>query len=92
EGMATIVGERGSKLSGGQRQRISLARALVRKPKLLILDEATTALDPETEMEICKTLQKLRDKITIFAISHQPAITDAADHVWCLADGQLTQT
>ena len=91
EGMATIVGERGSKLSGGQRQRISLARALVRKPKLLILDEATTALDPETEMEICKTLQKLRDKITIFAISHQPAITDAADYVWYLTDGQLTQ-
>ncbi|MCP4668352.1 MAG: ABC transporter ATP-binding protein [Deltaproteobacteria bacterium] len=82
QGLEAVVGERGSKLSGGQRQRIAIARALVRNPKLLILDEATTALDPKTESELCSTLMGLIDQITIFAISHQPAIMEAADLVY----------
>lgn len=90
EGMKTTVGERGSKLSGGQRQRIAIARALVHKPKLLILDEATTALDPATEAAICATLRDLRGELTILAISHQPAILEAADRAYRLQDGVAT--
>ena len=78
------MGERGHRLSGGQRQRIAIARALVHKPKLLILDEATTALDPKNEAAICATLRKLRGEITILAISHQPAVLEAADQAYRL--------
>ena len=75
----TNLGERGSRLSGGQRQRISIARALIRKPKLLILDEATASLDPKTEKEIFVTLKKLAKSTTIVAISHQNTIKQEAD-------------
>jgi ATP-binding cassette subfamily C protein len=88
EGVFAIVGERGHKLSGGQRQRIAIARALVHKPKLLILDEATTALDPENEAAICETLRKLKGRLTILAISHQPAILGAAERAYRLEDGK----
>jgi len=57
------------------------------KPKLLVLDEATTALDPKTEAEICETLQRLCGKATIIAISHQPAITKVADIVYTIRNG-----
>ena len=80
-GLDTPVGERGSALSGGQRQRLALARALVHSPDLLILDEATAALDPVTEAEICRTLRRLAGERTILAISHQPRIADIADLV-----------
>jgi len=89
QGIDTTVGERGSRLSGGQRQRIAIARALVRNPKLLILDEATTALDPDTEAQICRALARLRGQITILAISHQPAIQQAADIVYLLENGKI---
>lgn len=88
-GIDTVIGERGSKLSGGQRQRLALARALVRRPKLLILDEATTALDPETEKAICETLEQFKGVMTILAISHQPAIMEIADIVYHLKDGSV---
>ena len=87
DGLDTIVGERGAKLSGGQRQRIAIARALVRKPKLLILDEPTTALDPKTEKEICTTLKELHKEVTIFAISHQMEIMKSADIVYKIENG-----
>ncbi len=87
EGMHSNVGERGGKLSGGQRQRIMIARALVHRPRLLIMDEATTALDPQSEAAICETLKKLRGKQTILAISHQPALLEAADRAYRLQDG-----
>jgi ATP-binding cassette subfamily C protein len=90
-GMHTIIGERGAKLSGGQRQRIAIARALVHKPKLLILDEATTALDPRTEAEICDTLQQLCGQTTIIAISHQPAIAEVADVVYKIKNGCFSE-
>jgi ATP-binding cassette subfamily C protein len=90
KGMQSSVGQRGLKLSGGQRQRIAIARALVRKPRLLILDEATTALDPETEAAICQTLRKLRGDITILAISHQPAVMEVADCAYQIQDGTAT--
>ncbi|MEJ2429368.1 MAG: ABC transporter ATP-binding protein [Deltaproteobacteria bacterium] len=86
-GMHSTVGERGSMLSGGQRQRIAIARALVHKPKLLILDEPTSALDPESETAICETLGQLRGRgITILAISHQPTMMDVADRAYQLQD------
>jgi ATP-binding cassette subfamily C protein len=86
-GINSTVGERGGKISGGQRQRIAIARALVHKPKLLILDEATTALDPENEMAICNTLRQLRGQLTILAISHQPAVLEVADQAYRLHKG-----
>ncbi|MBN1849810.1 MAG: ABC transporter ATP-binding protein [Deltaproteobacteria bacterium] len=88
-GRDSLVGERGGKISGGQRQRIALARALVRKPKLLILDEVTTALDPETENAICKTILDLKGEMAILAISHQPAIIHAADIVYHVENGRI---
>lgn len=91
QGMDSIVGERGAKISGGQRQRISIARALIRKPKLLILDEVTTALDPKTEADICKTLIQLKDDMAIIAISHQTAMTDVADLIYLVKDGKIEE-
>lgn len=87
EGLQTIVGERGGLLSGGQRQRIAIARALAHSPSFLILDEPTSALDPESEKTICETLQKLAENLTIIAVSHQPAVINAADRVFILSNG-----
>lgn len=88
-GLHTTVGEKGSQLSGGQRQRIALARALVGRPQLLILDEVTSALDPETEQEICRTLAELGGRLTIVAITHRPQMLDIADQVVELRGGRL---
>jgi ATP-binding cassette subfamily C protein len=87
KGVHSVVGERGGRLSGGQRQRIIFARALVHRPQLLILDEATSSLDPASERAICETLLQLRGKLTILAISHQPALLDAADRAYRLHKG-----
>jgi ATP-binding cassette subfamily C protein len=87
EGMWNPVGEKGAQLSGGQRQRIALARALATKPKLLILDEVSSALDTATEREICKTLQGLTDELAILAITHRPHFLEIADRVYELHGG-----
>jgi ATP-binding cassette subfamily C protein len=88
DGMLTVVGERGGLLSGGQRQRIAIARALAHSPSFLILDEPTSALDPESERTICETLQNLAKHLTIIAVSHQPAVINAADRVFMLSNGE----
>jgi ATP-binding cassette, subfamily C, bacterial len=90
DGIETIAGEHGSRFSGGQRQRIAIARALVHKPKLLILDESTSALDPATEKSICETLRHLSGKLTILAISHGHEIINSADTVFKMMDGEIS--
>jgi ATP-binding cassette subfamily C protein len=90
DGMESTVGERGLAISGGQRQRIALARALVHRPKLLILDEATTALDPATERNICATLRALRGEMTMLAICHHGPLVDAADEVYSVSNGRIS--
>jgi len=86
QGLATSVGEAGLELSGGQRQRIALARALLRRPALLILDEATSSLDPETEAGICRTIQTLKHSLVVLVVTHQPGWLDVSDSVYRLPD------
>ncbi len=90
DGPDAPVGEQGTKLSGGQRQRIAIARALVTRPSLLILDEVTTALDPATEAAICETLAGLGGEVTILSISHQPAMRKVADEAYVMREGRLS--
>ncbi len=85
------IGNMGSKLSGGQRQRLSLARALVRQPTLLILDEVTSALDETTEAAICKNIAGLGSQYTIVAITHRPAWKAIATRLYEVSDGKVTQ-
>jgi len=82
------VGERGALLSGGQRQRIAIARALVHGAGLLILDEATAALDRDSEAVVWDAIERLRGKTTVIAISHQPALRGIADRVYRIAGGR----
>ena len=91
DGMMTVVGEKGVKQSGGQRQRIALARALVIKPRLLILDEVTSALDPETENDLCQRLKSLTPDMGILAITHRPAFFGIADRIYRVEEAAITE-
>ena len=91
EGFATLVGERGYRLSGGQRQRISLARALLRKPELLILDEATSALDSHSEQLVQQALKRGPDQCTL-VIAHRLSTIREADQIVVLDHGQIVET
>jgi ABC-type multidrug transport system fused ATPase/permease subunit len=81
EGFATVVGERGLKLSGGERQRIAIARALYADPAILLLDEASSALDTETEKDIMDQLRFIREDVTIIAITHRLSVIAEDDSV-----------
>lgn len=80
-GLNTLVGDRGTSLSGGERQRIALARALIRKPQLLILDEATNAVDDKSEELIKEALGQLSGKMTIIIVAHRSKLVELADHI-----------
>jgi ABC-type multidrug transport system fused ATPase/permease subunit len=88
-GLATQVGEIGSKISGGERQRIGIARALLSNPKLLVLDEATSSLDGETEAEITEAIQLIKGKVTVVMIAHRLSTVRGADLVIYLDKGKI---
>ncbi|MEI7577413.1 MAG: ABC transporter ATP-binding protein [Armatimonadota bacterium] len=91
-GYDTVVGERGQKLSGGQRQRISLARAILRTPAILVLDEATSAVDNETEAAIQRSLAHVTKGRTSLVIAHRLSTVRDADKIWVLEAGQVTES
>jgi ATP-binding cassette subfamily B protein/subfamily B ATP-binding cassette protein MsbA len=92
DGYQTIVGQGGQKLSGGQRQRIALARAILRKPEILILDESTSQIDMASEIQIRETLQTMKGSMTIIIITHREALIALADEVYTLQRGKLEST
>ena len=92
EGLDTVAGDRGGRLSGGERQRITLARALMKRPALLVIDEATAQLDAENERWILAALQSLRGRTTVVAIVHGPALLEAADGIVLLQSGRVAAT
>lgn len=92
EDINTVIGDRGVKLSGGERQRLALARALLRKPRLLILDEATSNLDSENEKRILKAIEDLHGEITIFIIAHRLSTIKNADYIYLIDEGQILES
>jgi ABC transporter ATM len=92
EGHETVVGERGIKLSGGERQRIAIARAILRKPQILVCDEATSSLDSKTESEIMDTLRSVAKGRTCVFISHRLSTVQHCDQIHVLAEGKIVES
>ncbi|MEI4801784.1 ABC transporter ATP-binding protein [Bacillus sp. NPDC077411] len=91
QGLDTFIGDRGVRLSGGERQRLVLARAILRKPSILVLDEATSALDTENEAKIQTALERLKGKMTIIVIAHRLSTIRNADQVLVIDKGEIVQ-
>jgi ATP-binding cassette subfamily B protein len=92
DGYDTVVGERGQKLSGGQRQRLSIARAIVKDPPILVLDEATSAVDNETEAAIQRSLELVGHDRTVIVIAHRLSTVRHADHIHVLERGGIVES
>jgi ATP-binding cassette subfamily B protein len=91
EGYETMIGDRGVRLSGGQQQRIALARALLKDPPILILDEATAMFDPQGEIEFFEAARDALKGRTVLLITHRPASLAAADRIVRMEDGRVTE-
>uniref|UniRef100_UPI00404879EA ATP-binding cassette domain-containing protein n=1 Tax=Orrella sp. TaxID=1921583 RepID=UPI00404879EA len=90
-GFASLAGERGRSLSGGERQRLSIARALLKDPPILILDEATSAHDPNTEAAVVQAFERVRQSRTTLVIAHRLSTIKQADKVLVVVDGKIVQ-
>ena len=89
QGLNLIVGERGIRLSGGEKQRVGIARALYKKPDILILDEATSSLDVVTEKEIIRSINQLKNKLTIIIVSHRLSTVENCDKIFLISNGKI---
>jgi len=89
KGLNLIVGERGIRLSGGEKQRVGIARALYKKPDILILDEATSSLDVVTEKEIIRSINQLKNKLTIIIVSHRLSTVENCDKIFLISNGKI---
>ena len=87
----TIIGDKGNKLSGGQKQRLAIARAIIKDPEILILDEATSFLDSLSEKLILQTITKLKDKMTIIIITHKITSDMHSDYVYVIQNGMISE-
>ncbi len=92
QGYDTVVGDRGIKLSGGQKQRIALARALLRDPEVLVLDEATSSLDTESERSIQQAILSLKGRMTVIVIAHRLSTVEKADRIFVIKDGRVSES
>ena len=89
KGFEKMCGLKGGKMSGGQKQRIAIARALIRDPKILILDEATSAMDAQIERKFLKNLIEVTEGKTLIVISHKPSPLRMVDHIYFIKEGRL---
>src|SRR5256885_14747781 len=92
DGFDTVIGERGATLPGGQRRRVALARALVRQPRMLVLDDATSSVDPTTEAEVLRSLAGRLQATTTVIVASRPATIALADQVAFMAEGRVVAT